>query len=80
MLFGLVTVRPLLALRKIVLSSSTMSTSPTKVNRLVKAKSPYLRQHMKNPVDWYEWNAEAFEKARNENLPIFLSVGYSACQ
>jgi uncharacterized protein len=48
-------------------------------NRLAKEKSPYLLQHAHNPVDWYPWGAEAFEKARREDKPIFLSVGYSTC-
>ena len=48
-------------------------------NRLVHATSPYLLQHAHNPVDWYEWGPEALEKARRENKPIFLSIGYSAC-
>jgi len=48
-------------------------------NRLAKEKSPYLLQHAHNPVDWFAWNAEAFEKARAENKPVFLSVGYSTC-
>ena len=48
-------------------------------NRLAKEKSPYLLQHAHNPVDWFAWNDEAFEKARRENKPIFLSVGYSTC-
>jgi hypothetical protein len=48
-------------------------------NRLAKEKSPYLLQHKNNPVDWYPWGEEAFEKARKENKPIFLSVGYSTC-
>ncbi|TBU27045.1 hypothetical protein BD311DRAFT_866380 [Dichomitus squalens] len=48
-------------------------------NRLAKAKSPYLLQHAQNPVDWYEWGQEAFDKAKLERKPIFLSVGYSAC-
>ncbi|KAJ1649767.1 hypothetical protein IWQ61_009246 [Dispira simplex] len=48
-------------------------------NRLLKEKSPYLRQHAHNPVDWYPWGEEAFTKARRENKPIFLSVGYSTC-
>jgi uncharacterized protein YyaL (SSP411 family) len=48
-------------------------------NRLVHEKSPYLLQHARNPVDWYPWGEEAFAKARKENKPIFLSVGYSAC-
>ena len=48
-------------------------------NRLAREKSPYLLQHAHNPVDWFAWNDEAFEKARAENKPIFLSVGYSTC-
>jgi uncharacterized protein len=48
-------------------------------NRLAKEKSPYLLQHQHNPVDWYPWGAEAFEKAKKEGKPIFLSVGYSTC-
>ncbi|OYD07132.1 thioredoxin domain-containing protein [Paludifilum halophilum] len=48
-------------------------------NRLIKEKSPYLLQHAYNPVDWYSWSEEAFEKARNEDKPIFLSIGYSTC-
>ncbi|WP_461831272.1 thioredoxin domain-containing protein [Aquifex sp.] len=50
-----------------------------KPNRLIKEKSPYLRQHAYNPVDWYPWSDEAFEKAKKENKPIFLSIGYSTC-
>ncbi len=48
-------------------------------NRLASSKSPYLLQHAHNPVDWYPWGEEAFAKARKENKPIFLSVGYSTC-
>jgi len=48
-------------------------------NRLASEKSPYLLQHQFNPVDWYPWNEEAFEKAKRENKPIFLSIGYSTC-
>ncbi|MEZ6047694.1 MAG: thioredoxin domain-containing protein [Planctomycetaceae bacterium] len=48
-------------------------------NRLINETSPYLLQHAHNPVDWYPWGSEAIEKARKENKPIFLSVGYSAC-
>jgi uncharacterized protein len=48
-------------------------------NRLAHEKSPYLLQHAHNPVDWYPWGPEAFEKARAENKPIFLSIGYSTC-
>jgi len=48
-------------------------------NRLQYEKSPYLLQHKDNPVDWYPWGKEAFEKAKRENKPIFLSIGYSTC-
>ena len=48
-------------------------------NHLATEKSPYLQQHAHNPVDWYPWGAAAFEKARAEDKPIFLSVGYSTC-
>jgi len=48
-------------------------------NRLAQEKSPYLLQHAHNPVDWYPWGEEAFAKARRENKPIFLSIGYSTC-
>lgn len=50
-----------------------------KHNRLKYEKSPYLLQHAYNPVDWYPWGEEAFEKARKENKPVFLSIGYSTC-
>ena len=49
------------------------------MNRLANEKSPYLLQHANNPVDWYPWGEEAFEKAARENKPIFLSIGYSTC-
>ena len=48
-------------------------------NRLIHEKSPYLLQHAHNPVQWYPWGNEAFEKARSEDKPIFLSIGYSTC-
>ncbi|MFZ1614823.1 MAG: thioredoxin domain-containing protein [Holophaga sp.] len=48
-------------------------------NRLAQATSPYLLQHANNPVDWFPWGDEAFAKARQEDKPIFLSIGYSAC-
>ena len=48
-------------------------------NRLAGETSPYLQQHAENPVDWYPWGAEAFERARREERPILLSVGYAAC-
>ena len=49
------------------------------MNRLASERSPYLLQHAANPVDWYPWGSEAFERARQEDKPIFLSVGYSTC-
>ncbi|MEE9561584.1 MAG: DUF255 domain-containing protein [Thermoanaerobaculia bacterium] len=52
---------------------------PVYVNRLIFEDSPYLIQHAHNPVDWYSWGEEAFEKAKAENKPIFLSIGYSTC-
>ncbi|MFA6196513.1 MAG: thioredoxin domain-containing protein [Sulfurimonas sp.] len=48
-------------------------------NRLEKEDSPYLQQHKNNPVDWYPWGEEAFAKAKEENRPIFISIGYSSC-
>ncbi|MCY7377542.1 MAG: thioredoxin domain-containing protein [Pyrinomonadaceae bacterium] len=54
--------------------------SPKKyTNNLIKETSPYLLQHAHNPVDWFAWSAEAFEKAKREDKPILISIGYSAC-
>ena len=50
-----------------------------KSNKLINEKSPYLLQHVNNPVDWYPWGEEAFQKAKKEKKPIFLSIGYSTC-
>ncbi|MBI3876279.1 MAG: thioredoxin domain-containing protein, partial [Verrucomicrobia bacterium] len=67
------------------MSTNPSSTNPpasakhTHTNRLAKEKSPYLLQHAHNPVDWFAWGEEAFAKARKENKPIFLSIGYSTC-
>ena len=49
------------------------------MNRLIDSASPYLLQHANNPVDWYPWGEEAFQKAQAEDKPIFLSIGYAAC-
>ena len=72
-----------LALTWLVTSSDTFAEArpaqPEHTNRLAQEKSPYLLQHAHNPVDWYPWGEEAFAKARRENKPIFLSVGYSTC-
>ncbi|MGI6514956.1 MAG: thioredoxin domain-containing protein [Syntrophomonadales bacterium] len=54
-------------------------SEPKFTNRLINEKSPYLLQHAHNPVDWYSWGPEAFEKAKSEDKPIFLSIGYSTC-
>src|SRR5499427_2133442 len=51
----------------------------TSMNRLARERSPYLLQHASNPVDWYAWGDEAFARARQEDKPIFLSIGYSTC-
>src|SRR5690348_9525273 len=48
-------------------------------NRLARETSPYLLQHAENPVDWYPWGDEAFERARREDKPVLLSIGYSSC-
>ena len=49
------------------------------MNQLAAEKSPYLLQHAGNPVNWYPWGKEAFAKAKEEDKPIFLSIGYSTC-
>lgn len=54
-------------------------SQPKKPNKLIQEKSPYLLQHSYNPVEWYPWGPEAFEKAEKEDKPIFLSIGYSTC-
>ena len=56
-----------------------MTTTAKIPNRLIKETSPYLLQHAYNPVDWYPWGEEAFQRARIEDKPIFLSIGYSTC-
>jgi uncharacterized protein YyaL (SSP411 family) len=56
-----------------------MTNNNVVANRLINEKSPYLLQHARNPVDWYPWGDEAFEKANSEDKPIFLSIGYSTC-
>jgi hypothetical protein len=54
-----------------------VTNSERKPNRLINETSPYLIQHTENPVDWYPWSEEAFKKARLEDKPVFLSIGYS---
>lgn len=55
----------------------TVDNQNNRPNRLINEKSPYLLQHAYNPVQWFPWGEEAFEKARLENKPVFLSIGYS---
>jgi hypothetical protein len=62
-----------------IVSTNAEPVSARHTNRLAREKSPYLLQHAYNPVDWFPWGDEAFAKARAENKPIFLSIGYSTC-
>ena len=59
--------------------TSEVTAAHRYTNRLANETSPYLLQHAHNPVDWYPWGAEALERAKREDRPIFLSIGYSAC-
>src|SRR5467141_3678425 len=61
------------------MAAEIQPANPAHTNRLARERSPYLLQHAHNPVDWYPWGEEAFAKARRENKPIFLSIGYSTC-
>ena len=59
--------------------TSSMALETKFTNRLVHESSPYLLQHAHNPVDWYPWGDEALQKAKEEDKPILVSIGYSAC-
>src|SRR5258708_6088914 len=61
------------------LFNAMSSSEAVKSNHLIHEKSPYLQQHAHNPVDWYPWGPEAIEKARREDKPILVSIGYSTC-
>ena len=61
------------------ISMSGSTDAPRHTNRLIRETSPYLLQHAHNPVDWYPWGEEALARAKAENTPILLSIGYSAC-
>ncbi len=63
----------------ILCNSACAPTNEPKQNRLAQASSPYLQEHADNPVDWYEWGTEALTKAKNENKPLIISVGYASC-
>ena len=60
-------------------SSNSSGHRVSKANRLINESSPYLLQHAHNPVDWYSWGEEPLARAKREDKPIFLSIGYSAC-
>ncbi len=68
-----------LALARPAISAIVKDMSTPTPNRLAREKSPYLLQHAYNPVDWFPWGEEAFARARHEDKPIFLSIGYSTC-
>jgi uncharacterized protein len=79
---GIITLLLLFCPSLLVHSQTEKVTDTSKMksqNRLKDEKSPYLLQHADNPVDWYPWGDEAFEKARKEQKPVFLSIGYSTC-
>ena len=73
--------RPLAAsLLLMTVCGAFAADSPARpANRLAQEKSPYLLQHAHNPVDWYPWGQEAFDRAKQENKPILLSIGYATC-
>lgn len=75
----LVMVAALMLFPKASPAKNANPTPPNPPNRLIKETSPYLRLHTHNPVDWYPWGPEALERARRENKPIFLSIGYLTC-
>lgn len=73
--------KTLILLLALILATENIALSATEpyTNRLIKEKSPYLLQHAHNPVDWFPWGEEAFNKAKSEDKLIFLSIGYSTC-
>ena len=77
--FSIIGFLVILVCAKTVSKRMSSKTENKKPNHLIHEKSPYLLQHAYNPVDWYPWGKEALEKAKKENKPIFLSIGYSAC-
>ncbi len=70
---------PAMVLALFAMATTDSGAHPAAVNRLAGESSPYLLQHQHNPVDWYPWGDEAFEKAKHDDRPIFLSIGYSTC-
>ncbi len=76
---AIVVVLALLSAASSAQDEATSNSHTSSANRLIDSNNPYLLLHAHNPVDWYPWGPEAFAKARAENKPIFLSVGYSTC-
>src|SRR5215510_713961 len=76
---GAALVEPVGGAERTIPDPAKRDSSPAYTNRLIASGSPYLLQHAHNPVDWYPWGPEALEKAKRENRPIFLSIGYSTC-
>ena len=76
---------PSVAVAALFLAAAAFVTAPSSAdehaytNRLIDSNNPYLLLHAHNPVDWYPWGPEALDKAKRENKPIFLSIGYSTC-
>ena len=66
-------------LAALALAAGPVAAEPAYTNRLIDSNDPYLLAHAHNPVDWYPWGQEALDKAKRENRPIFLSIGYSTC-
>lgn len=64
---------------QVFIFSSCKIDEKENAHRLAKSSSPYLRQHADNPVEWYEWGPEALDKAKNENKPLLISIGYASC-
>lgn len=73
------TILAAIAIAATPISAPAATPAPPSANRLAHADDPYLLLHAHNPVDWYPWGSEALEKAKRENKPIFLSIGYSTC-
>jgi uncharacterized protein YyaL (SSP411 family) len=78
LIFG-VAFSPAASPENIASAEKSQTGQTVKYNRLINESSPYLLQHATNPVDWYPWSTEAFDRARREDKPIFLSIGYSTC-
>ena len=71
--------RPATLVLAAILVTTDSGAEKNSENRVANAQSPYLQQHADNPVDWYPWGDEAFEKANRENKVVILSIGYSTC-